>query len=96
VSLDQQGDPGAGFGPHRADILAEDQTLSGARLEIAAQNVDGRGFSGAVFTQKSEDPPARNLETQVFVYQPLPVTMGEVAAFDDRIGHKEWSFFRLT
>jgi hypothetical protein len=96
VSLDQQGDPGAGFGPHRADILAEDQTLSGARLEIAAQNVDGRGFSGAVFTQKSEDPPARNLETQVFVYQSLPVTMGEVAAFDDRIGHKEWSFFRLT
>ena len=36
-----------------ADILAEDQTLSGARLEIAAQNVDGRGFSGAVYAHKS-------------------------------------------
>lgn len=88
--------PGAGLGPHGADILAQDQTLPGAGLEIAAQDVDGRGFPRPVFTQKSEDPPARNLETQVFVDQPLPVTMGQVAAFDDRIGHRVWSLFGLT
>ena len=87
MPFDEQGDARPRPGRHRADVFAEDQALAGTGPEVTAQDVDRGGLTGAVLTQKSEDPPARNLETQVFIDQPLPVIMGQVAAFDYGIRH---------
>ena len=74
--------------PDTVDVYKrQDQALAGTGPEVTAQDVDRGGLTGAVLTQKSEDPPARNLETQVFIDQPLPVIMGQVAAFDYGIRH---------
>lgn len=87
MSFEQQRDAGARLGPHRADVLSEDQTFACDGFEITVQDVDGRRLARTVFTQKPEDPPVRNLEAQVFVDQSLAVPVGQIATFDDRIRH---------
>ena len=84
VPFEQQPDAAARQRRHRADVLAEDAALAAAGFEIPAQDVDRRRLARAVLAQQAEDAPLGYVEREVFVDFAPPVTVCQVAAFDNR------------
>ena len=80
VTFEQQPDVAAQCRRHRLYVLAEDEAFAGTRLQVSAQDVDGRRLARTVLAQQPEDTSAGHLEAQVFIDFPFPIVMGQVFA----------------
>ena len=83
MPLDQKTDPLPGHRIHPLDVFTEDQALSGTRLQITTQNIDGCRFTGTVFSQQAEDTPSRNRKTEIFINHPIAVIVRQITTLYD-------------